>query len=124
MKKPEINKLDKLIREVCLDRSDSCEFCGKRPKKIDAHHYIGRRNRACRWIPLNIFMLCTACHFKAHQNPIWARDMAKLTRGTGWENRMRKLANHINKHDYETNLAMMDMTLDRLLKFYDGCGMV
>ena len=120
MTKAEINKLDKRIREVSLERTDCCEFCGKRPKKLDAHHYIGRRNRACRWIPMNIFMLCTGCHFKAHENPIWSRDKTRLTRGTGWESRMRKIAQHINKHDYDTNLELMTMSLDRLLKFYES----
>lgn len=118
MTKAETNKLDRFTREASRARADFCEFCGKQPNKLDAHHYVGRRNRACRWVLMNIFMLCSGCHFKVHQNPIWGRDRAISVRGAGWETRMRNLSNKINKFSFDANLQMLSMTLDEVLGCY------
>jgi len=129
MKKAEINKLDDIARARAYERTGgTCEVlhCDKNAEhhRVNWHHYITRKNRALRWVQENIFIVCAGHHTLGndsfHLNPIWGRDMAKLLRGTAWESKIRKLSNHINKHDYDTNLELMTMSLDRLLKFYES----
>ena len=86
MKKAHMKKLDllwsKKIRELGW-----CCVCGK-TGRLNAHHYVGRMNRAVRWDLRNGFCLCVGCHTysirSAHQDPEWFREQALKLRGQVW----------------------------------------
>jgi len=80
----EDRKLLKVWRELLVERDgDRCQKCG-REGVVHAHHYIGRRRRPGRWLPINGIMLCPSCHklsseFSAHETPSlftdWFREI-------------------------------------------------
>ena len=86
MKKAHIKKLDALWSKI-IRSNGRCVACGK-TDTLNAHHYIGRRNRNVRWYVPNGFCLCSGCHtFKtqsAHQDPEWFRERALDLRGQAW----------------------------------------
>ena len=57
------------------ERSDwTCELCGKQYPEgnrqgLHCSHYIGRRNMATRFEPLNAMALCYGCHSKVGGDP-------------------------------------------------------
>ena len=123
MTKQEIKKLDKLARELCLvaQLPQECEACGK-TSTLQTHHYIGRRNRALRWVQANLFCLCSGCHTlrrdSFHQDPIWGREQAIRLRGVAWEAKLTALKNCVNKLSYDENLAMLTMDIDEVMVQY------
>ena len=86
MEKVQIKKLDRLWSKIVRGNGRCC-VCGK-VDTLNAHHYIGRRNRDVRWYVPNGFCLCSGCHtFKtrsAHQDPEWFREQALAIRGQAW----------------------------------------
>jgi hypothetical protein len=86
LKKTEIKKLDRKWSAIVRAKG-YCEWCGK-TQYLNAHHYIGRRNRNVRWYVPNGVCLCAGCHtFKAtsaHQHPEMFREFILDERGLGW----------------------------------------
>ena len=66
-------KADKLWSETV--RSEwRCAYCWS-TENLNAHHIVGRRNKATRWLPVNWICLCSLHHtfssdFSAHQTPV------------------------------------------------------
>lgn len=111
MKKKEIKKLDKLWSKLVRENFEKCVICGK-TGKIDAHHYIGRRNRATRWYLPNGIALCPGHHtfgiWSAHQNPYWFRDQMLDLYGEKWEKEVRQESNKIFKGTYDQVLRHLE----------------
>jgi len=68
----------KLVTMACkiahLRDGKCCRFrCGRNSLKYDAHH-LKPRSRGWRYgaNPYNIVVLCSACHMRLHEDPIWA----------------------------------------------------
>jgi hypothetical protein len=106
MKKIEIKKLDKLWSAKIRARG-RCEVCNK-TTHLNAHHYIGRRNRNVRWDLDNGVCLCSGCHTmkaeSAHQNPEWFRTNIIAMRGFDWLDRLMAKSRvdcMAQKQDYE-----------------------
>ena len=120
MTKQEIKKLDKEVSARCRWKG-MCEVCGKM-STLHTHHYIGRRNRALRWVMDNLFCVCSGCHTlrrdSFHQDPIWGREQAVRLRGISWEAKLRAVSQQLNKFTYEENLAMLDMDIDEIMRRY------
>ena len=57
-------KWSEVIRLLFSGKCAKCHKCG-----LQAHHIVGRRNRAFRWHPLNGVLLCLVCHRWAHDKP-------------------------------------------------------
>ena len=128
MTKPEIKKLDDIVRKKCIDANLLCQVCYK-TTTLQVHHYIGRRNRATRWVMGNLFCVCSGCHTlrrdSFHQDPMWGMEHARQIRGgfwPVWEDKMIALKNMINKFDYEQNLEMIDWPIEQILDRYRLTG--
>ena len=57
-----------------------CEYCKKFKgvKKLQASHFVGRRNKSLRWDEENVSALCFHCHMvimteNPHKHSIWMR---------------------------------------------------
>ena len=63
-------RLDENLRIACLMRDGySCQQCGKRNVRLEAHHIIFRE-RGGKDTLANLLTLCEACHQKLHQGKI------------------------------------------------------
>ena len=55
----------------------TCQRCGVKSKNVQCAHFIGRRNKNCRWREENATTLCMGCHQHFHANPLefveWTR---------------------------------------------------
>jgi len=109
MKKKEIKKLDKIVRELCLKRDKKCVKCGIK-ESLNIHHLVGRTNYALRWELDNLICLCSGCHTlrrnSYHNDP---------TNWEGFKKRYPKrykiinnLKNKIIKHDFEKELERLN----------------
>ena len=110
MTKREINKLDKLFREVINERdAGRCQFCGNPGNNV--HHLVGRRNRSTRWLPSNGLLLCPGCHtFRTnsfHQDPMGTMDWFKKNHPDRYVEVMG-IKNKILKQTYENVIESLD----------------
>lgn len=116
MKKKEIKKLDKLWSEKVRDNFGKCIVCGKK-EILNAHHYIGRRNRATRWYLPNGIPLCPGHHTfgikSAHQDPEWFRQECLQLYGEIWLEDIVKESNKIFKGTYDEVLRHLEGGIDR-----------
>lgn len=63
-------RLDENLRIACLMRDDySCQQCGKKHARLEAHHLIFRE-RGGKDTLANLLTLCEACHHKLHEGKI------------------------------------------------------
>ena len=66
--------LDKLWRKCIQTRDKTCRVCNH-DGRLEAHHIMGRRHRACRWNIENGILLCWNHHVKyGHADPENLRD--------------------------------------------------
>jgi len=54
------------VRDGRLDKPESCQVCGCKPKKLEAHHHDYSRHDYVTWV-------CTPCHHKFHSPFIFWR---------------------------------------------------
>jgi 5-methylcytosine-specific restriction endonuclease McrA len=58
-------------------RITKCENCGRKDN-LQVHHLFSRKFLPLRYDPRNILVLCPACHFHYHQNPLlWSEKLKK-----------------------------------------------
>jgi hypothetical protein len=63
-------RLDENLRLACLMRDDySCQQCGKKNTRLEAHHLIFREHGGKDTLA-NLLTLCEACHQKLHEGKI------------------------------------------------------
>jgi hypothetical protein len=83
-------KLDGLWSEsIKVIAGYRCEVCGRTKKRLNSHHFFGRRAKSTRWDTQNGFCLCAGCHvfssvFSAHQTPSLFHEWALEKRGEEW----------------------------------------
>jgi hypothetical protein len=74
----------KKVKELAGGR---CVICGE-TNYLNAHHYIGRQNKATRWYIPNGIAVCPKHHTfdvkSAHGNPEWFREVMLNARGKEW----------------------------------------
>lgn len=92
-------KADNLWRKAINEKwKGKCAICGK-SEKLNAHHYIGRRNRATRWYIPNGILLCVEHHKfgiqSAHEQPEWFREQMLHLLGDAWLKDITRQANKI-----------------------------
>jgi len=105
MTKAKTRKLDKQFSQIVKGLAgNKCEICSK-DTYLNVHHYVGRRNRACRWYIPNGVCLCSGCHtmslWSAHQNPEWFRGQIMERRGDIWLKDIWQQMNKTFKGTYE-----------------------
>jgi hypothetical protein len=125
MKKQEWRKLDNIWKDKVKEDADfKCEVCGKGADEcqLHSHHFIGRTHTSLRWVLANGFCLCAAHHTmsrqSAHEDPQWFVKLARDLRGEKWFRAIEQLKVKINKHDFETNSALMGQSLEDIIKTY------
>lgn len=90
-------KLDKAWSNYVKERAgNKCEVCGKM-EYLNAHHIVGRRNRATRWLIGNGIALCPACHtfsstMSAHQTPTIFQEKLVELRGQEFIDELNQIA--------------------------------
>ncbi len=63
-------RLDENLRIACLMRDDyTCQHCGKRNCRLEAHHIVYREHGGKDTLA-NLITLCDACHTRVHQGYI------------------------------------------------------
>ena len=106
--KQQKKKLDSLW-STRIRSKGRCEVCGK-DGYLNAHHIVGRRNRALRWDLRNGVCLCPGCHtFKtesAHQDLIWFNDWLKNNKAEDIDY-LREKKNEICKPDFDIILEYL-----------------
>jgi len=66
-----IDPLDELFSLYIRMRDNyTCQRCGVKSKNVQCAHFIGRRNKNCRWREENATTLCMVCHQYFHANPL------------------------------------------------------
>jgi len=66
-----IDPLDQLFSLYIRTRDNfTCQRCGVKSKNVQCAHFIGRRNKNCRWREENCVSLCMGCHSYFHANPL------------------------------------------------------
>jgi hypothetical protein len=66
-----IDPLDALFSTYIRTRDNfTCQRCGVKSKFVQCAHFIGRRNKATRWLETNATTLCMGCHGYFHANPL------------------------------------------------------
>ena len=66
-----IDPLDELFsRYIRLRDNYTCQRCGVKSKNVQCAHFIGRRNKNCRFNEKNATTLCMGCHQYFHANPL------------------------------------------------------
>ncbi len=66
-----IDPLDSLFSTYIRTRDNyTCQRCGVKSKNVQCAHFIGRRNRNCRYLETNCISLCMGCHSYFHANPL------------------------------------------------------
>ena len=66
----DLTRLDENLRLACLMRDKyTCQHCGKRDRRLEAHHII-YRERGGKDTLTNLITLCEGCHTKVHQGRI------------------------------------------------------
>ena len=115
MRKALIKKLDqawsKKVKELANYKCESCGASGE-VKRLNSHHFHGRRCRSVRWDLENGFCLCVGCHklsnkFSAHETPAEFVEWAIEKRGQEWYDELKYRKNSIMKYkdyDFETLL--------------------
>jgi len=89
-------KLDKEWSRIIKGRGE-CELC-QATTHLNAHHVVGRRNRATRWLISNGCCLCPKCHvfsstMSAHQTPTLFSEKIIDIRGEDWHWELTRIAN-------------------------------
>ena len=85
--------LDNLWRYAIYSAADyACEFCGKKPINLNAHHVFSRSNHQVRWDLDNGVCLCVAHHVfgnqSFHKAPAEMIEWLKQKRGAEWYDRL------------------------------------
>jgi len=98
-------KADDLWRKrVNEDWYGKCALCYK-TEHLNAHHYIGRRNKNTRWYIPNGILLCAGHHKlypqSAHENPEWFRKSMLNILSLAWLADITFKANEIWDKDKE-----------------------
>lgn len=73
IKKIRLSQYDKLWSKKAREDQPSCMYCGN-TETLQAHHFIGRTNKATRLLLNNAVVLCAKHHtfnndFSAHKTP-------------------------------------------------------
>ena len=102
-RKTQKNKCDKLWSQIIRGKVQ-CEACGKPGN--NPHHVIGRSNHNLRWDLRNGCLLCPACHFEVHNNPIKFMDWFSDWRKDDCEY-LRKKQNEFWDKDYDKVLEYL-----------------
>ena len=90
-------KLDDHWKRIVKARAGRmCERCKVPVRNLNAHHVIGRRNKAVRWELSNGVALCPSCHvfsssFSAHQTPTLFTLWIIAQRSEEWHDTLMKL---------------------------------
>jgi len=78
------------------ERDGCCQICGKKDKRLNAHHLIPKNFTKYRWDMDNGITLCVHCHnfgkFSAHKNPLWFSLWLRLNRPEIYYKAMRRLS--------------------------------
>lgn len=61
---------------------NKCVLCGESNKVLHAHHWVGRRYRATRYLLVNGIAVCHNCHQDIHDFPCFKHDVIKKTIGS------------------------------------------
>lgn len=85
-KAPSKQYLDRLWRNIIKQKANfTCEMCGRKDKRLNSHHIVGRKNLSIRWWIPNGICLCVSCHMfdksSAHENSIYFLEWLKNTKG-------------------------------------------
>ena len=71
----ENRKADDIWKAAIRKRDVSCQVCGKKDGRLNAHHLIPREFKDYRWNFDNGILLCVHHHtlgkLSAHKNPLW-----------------------------------------------------
>jgi hypothetical protein len=95
-------KLDKACSEIAKKRAGyKCEYCGS-GSYVNAHHVVGRRNKAVRWELTNLVCLCAKHHtfsseFSAHQTPTIFAEWIIGVRGQEWHDGLVEMSRKAKK---------------------------
>jgi len=107
--------LDGLWSKVVRGLADNkCKVCGESPKLLHAHHWVGRRYHATRWLLENGISVCHNCHQDIHDFPQFKQDVIKKTIGTERIEQLELLARRGDKPDRESVKASLSEKLKLL----------
>lgn len=69
-------KLERNRDSIVTDKLDTCYICGQ--PKNDLHELLGGANRTNSMKYGLVIPLCRGCHFMAHNNPTFEKELKKL----------------------------------------------
>jgi len=102
-KMPKDYLLDGLCSKVVRGLAgNKCQVCGQSPKLLHAHHWIGRRYHATRWMLENLICVCHNCHQDIHDFPKFKQDVIKKTIGTDRIEQLEIIARSRTKPEKES----------------------
>lgn len=98
-----LTKYDTEASRLCRERDGACLYCG-RPTSLNAHHVIGRANKAVRFCLENLVTLCVYHHvfssdFSAHKTPEKFKRWFMKKYSLRWEIVRRKAQTHLSERD-------------------------
>ncbi len=101
--KIKLTKYDKQWSLIIRERDQKCLVCG-RTGSLNAHHVIGRANKAVRFCLENGVSLCAYCHvfnseFSAHKTPEAFKRWFQKNYSLRWEIIRRKAQTHRSERD-------------------------
>jgi len=97
------DKRDAIFSHCIRERSNwTCEKCGRyfpegSRQGLHASHLWGRRHRAVRWDPYNVFAHCFSCHQLLGESPVEFAKWAKDKLGEGMMHILRDKARGVAK---------------------------
>ena len=114
-----LSQEDKLFSLYIRTRAKGyCEHCKKYfgIKKLQASHFIGRRNKAVRWDDENVSALCFRCHMVVFtENPLIHTNWMKKKLGLRNFNKLVLRANKIKKWS-KNDLKLLRKKIRELIK--------
>jgi 5-methylcytosine-specific restriction endonuclease McrA len=84
-----------------------CENCGRKDN-LQVHHLFSRKFLPLRYDPRNILILCPACHFNFHQNPLLWGEKVRKKLGEEEYNRLIQDAKKVKKVSDEELLELLN----------------
>ena len=101
-KPPKDRPLDEAWSLIIRGRvGNKCELCGETNKRLHAHHWVGRRYKATRWLLDNGICLCHQCHQDIHDLPGFKHDVIKKKLGYDRLEELELIALRREKQDKE-----------------------
>lgn len=90
---------DKLWSLIIRKKANfTCQMCGTKTDRLEAHHIFSRRHILLRWDTRNGVGLCYYCHLqRAHREPVEFAEWIKKKIGARLYNKLKKLSQQVAK---------------------------